>query len=288
MQCMTRGYGLRGAAMAVLLALSVALGACGNAPGANGAAQTATRVTLVGASTISPLLAEIAKVYEQQHPGLRIEVQAGGSARGVLDVRSGAADIGMVSRKLAPDEKDLESVLIGMDGIAMIVNRANPVASFTRDDIIGIYTGRIANWKQLGGADQRILVVSKAEGRSTLEIFSHYFGLPYRDISAQVIIGDNQQGIETVARSPAAIAYVSIGTAEYEAQHGSAIRLVPLDGHVPTTAAVAAGSYPISRELNLVYKPTLSAPLRAFVAFAHSDAVTDLVRRQYFVPVGPH
>lgn len=285
MKSMTSGFGWRGMASAGLLALLAIPGGCGggNAPAANGAA----RVTVVGASTISPLLAEIAKVYEQQHPGMRIEVQAGGSARGVLDVRSGAADIGMVSRRLAPDEKDLESVLIGMDGIAIIVNRANPVAGFTRDDIIGIYSGRIRNWKELGGADLPILVVSKAEGRSTLEIFSHYFGLPYRNISAQVIIGDNQQGIETVARSPAAIAYVSIGTAEYEAEHGSAIRLVPLDGHVPTTAAVASGNYPISRELNLVYQPTLSAPLRAFVAFAHSDAVTGLVRKQYFVPVGP-
>lgn len=276
--------------LALLGALALAaLAGCGRqegaATGATAAPQQQLRVMVVGASTIAPLIGEIAKAYEQAHPGARIEVQAGGSSRGVLDVRNGAAQLGMVSRELKADEQDLGRALIARDGIGMIVHKSNPIARLSKAQVVAIYTGQVRNWQQLGGADLPITVVSKAEGRSTLEIFSQYFCVPYKNIQASVVIGDNQQGIQTVAGSAATIGYVSIGSAEYEAQHGAAIRLVPLDDQDPTSAAVASGEYAISRELNLVYKPPLSAPLQAFVQFAQSNQAAELVRQQYFVPV---
>lgn len=250
-----------------------------------GSPKSVERIMVVGASTIAPLLSEMGKSYEKSHPDIRIEVQAGGSSRGVLDVRHGVAKLGMVSRELTPDEQDLQSVLIAKDGVGIILHKTNPVARLSKSQVVGIYTGKLTNWKQLGGEDLPITVVSKAEGRSTLDIFSHYFGVPYKEISAHVIIGDNQQGIQTVAGSPSAIGYVSIGSAEYEAQQGAAIRLVQMDDQVPTTAAVASGQYAISRELNLVFKPPLSDRLRDFVEFVQSEAVAELVTKQYFVPV---
>ena len=255
------------------------------APAETGSPKSVERVMVVGASTIAPLISEMGKAYEKGHPDIRIEVQAGGSSRGILDVRNGVAKLGMVSRELKPDERDLQSVLIARDGVGIILHKTNPVAHLSKSQVVGIYTGKLTNWKQLGGEDLPITVVSKAEGRSTLEIFSNYFGVPYKEISAHVIIGDNQQGIQTVAGSPAAIGYVSIGSAEYEAQQGAAIRLVQLEDQVPTTAAVASGQYAISRELNLVFKPPLSGRLRDFVEFTQSEAVAELVTKQYFVPL---
>lgn len=250
-------------------------------------AQTnkAIRISVVGASTIAPLISELAKAYEQEHPGVRIEVQAGGSARGIMDVRSGTAVLGMVSRDLKPDEQDLVHALIAKDGIGMIVNKSNPVAGLSKEQVIGIYTGQITNWKDVGGDDAPITVVSKAEGRSTLEIFSSFFGIPYKDIKAHVIIGDNQQGIQTVAGSPAAVGYVSIGSAEYEAGQGAAIRLIPMGNQVPSTASVASGQYAISRDLNLVYKTPLNEQVQDFVAYAQSKQAEDFVTRMYFIPV---
>lgn len=245
----------------------------------------ALRVSVVGASTIAPLISELAKAYEQDHPGIRIEVQAGGSARGIMDVRSGTAVLGMVSRDLKPEEQDLQHELIAKDGIGMIVNKNNPVAGLTKEQVVGIYTGQITNWKEVGGDDLPITVVSKAEGRSTLEIFSGFFGIPYKDIRAHVIIGDNQQGIQTVAGSSAAVGYVSIGSAEYEAGHGAAIRLIPMGDQIPSTAAVASGDYAISRDLNLVYKAPLNEQVQDFVAFARSKQAEDFVTRMYFIPV---
>ncbi|WP_243055079.1 phosphate ABC transporter substrate-binding protein [Pseudomonas sp. BP01] len=282
----TRTWAARHVGMPALLTLGALL--C--LSGCNGEAELnadtkSMRVSVVGASTIAPLISELAKAYEKQHPGVRIEVQAGGSARGIMDVRSGTAVLGMVSRDLKADEQDLEHALIAKDGIGMIVNKSNPVVGLSKAQVIAIYTGQISNWKEVGGNDAPITVVSKAEGRSTLEIFSSFFGIPYKDIRAHVIIGDNQQGIQTIAGSPDAVGYVSIGSAEYEAGQGAAIRLIPMDDQIPSTASVASGQYAISRDLNLVYKAPLNEQVRDFVAYAQSKQAEDFVTRMYFIPV---
>ena len=247
-------------------------------------AARAPKLSLSGSSTVAPLAAEIAKRYEASHPGSRVDVQTGGSSRGIADARSGTAQIGLVSRALKPEEADLQATTIAIDGIALIVNRANPVRSLSDDQIRAIYTGAITNWRQLGGADAPITVVAKAEGRYTLELFLEHFRLDNRRIKASVVIGDNQQGLLTVAADPHAIGYVSIGTASQEAKAGTAIRLLPLAGIAPSLENVRSGRYPLSRPLNLVIQPPAAPGAAPFLAFARSPEVHDLVEAQFFVP----
>ena len=128
-------------------------------------------------------------------------------------------------------------------------------------------------------------MVNKAEGRSTLELFLHYTGLKNSEIKAQMVIGDNQQGIKSVAANPGAIGYVSIGTAEYEENHGTAIKLISLHGVAATVANVKNGAFPLSRPLNLVTKGAPVGLAKRFVDFALSKAVDDLVEAQFFVPL---
>jgi phosphate transport system substrate-binding protein len=123
------------------------------------------KLVLTGSSTVAPLAAEIGKRFESLHNNVRVDVQTGGSSRGVSDARAGLADIGMASRALKDDEKDLLSFTIALDGISVILNKANPVDSLNKQQIIDIYTGKIVNWKGLGGNDAPITVVNKAEGR---------------------------------------------------------------------------------------------------------------------------
>jgi len=216
------------------------------------ASASQRKLVLTGSSTVAPLAAEIGKRFEQLNPGVQVDVQSGGSSRGVNDARLGLADIGMASRSLNNDEHDLRSYLIALDGICVILNRKNAVRSLTTEQIVDIYTGKIKNWKEVGGKDERITVVNKAEGRSTLELFLNYFKLTNSQIKAHVVIGDNQQGIKTVAGNPGAIGYVSIGTAEFEQSQGAAVKLLPMGGVEASTANVKNGTFPLSRALNLV------------------------------------
>lgn len=247
--------------------------------------EAGDHLVITGSSTVAPLVTVMAERFEVAHPGVKVDVQAGGSSRGIADVRQGLAELGMVSRALKAEEGDLAATTIARDGIAMIVHRDNPVAALTAEQIVAIYTGKLRNWQDVGGADAPITVVNKAEGRSTLELFLSHFKLQTPAIRADVVIGDNQQGIKTVAGNPQAIGYVSIGTAEFEARRGTPIRLLPLDGVEASTAHVAQGDFPLSRPLNLVHRGELNGVAREFVAFATSLEVHNLVTGQYFVPL---
>ncbi len=250
-------------------------------------AQADERIVLTGSSTVAPLMAEIGKRYEERNPGVRVDVQTGGSSRGVSDARAGLADIGMVSRALNSDETDLHAYEVARDGIGIIVHRNNKVASLSDSQIVAIYTGRSRDWNAVGGGAGQITVVNKAEGRSTLELFLQHFKLKASDIKASVVIGDNQQGIKTVAGNPGAIGYVSIGTAEYEQGAGTPIRLLGVGGIAASIENVRNGSYPLARPLNLITRAEPSGRVKDFIAFARSAAVHDLIEEQFFVPAGP-
>ena len=253
---------------------------------ANSAHAEDRKLVLTGSSTVAPLALEIGKRFEQHNPGVRVDVQTGGSSRGLADARSGLADIGMVSRALKPEENDLVAHPIAMDGVGIILHRDNPVRSLSDEQIKAIYTGQITRWKEAGGKDARITVVNKAEGRSTLELFLHHFKLKNSEIKAHVVIGDNQQGIKTVAGNPGAIGYVSIGAAESEAALGTPVKLLPMGGVTATVANMRDGRFPLSRPLNLVTKGEASGLAKRFIDFARSGAVHDLVEGQFFVPPG--
>ena len=244
------------------------------------------KLVVTGSSTVAPLVLEIAKRFETLHPDVRIDVQTGGSSRGIADAGSGLADIGMASRPLDPTEQaGLQAHAIAQDGVGLIVHATNPVTELTDEEVRRIFTGEASNWSEVGGADAEIVVVNKAAGRATLEVFRKYFGLEESEIQPDVVIGDNEQGVKTVAGSPHAVGYVSIGTAEYGALHDVPIRLLPCSGVAATTANVGAGRFPISRPLNLITQPGVSELAREFIDFCQSEAVHDLVTDLYFVPI---
>ncbi|NGZ10051.1 MAG: phosphate ABC transporter substrate-binding protein [Nitrospira sp. LK70] len=243
------------------------------------------KLVITGASTLAPLVAEIGKRFESHHPKVRVDVQTGGSSRGVADTRQGLADIGMVSRVMKDEEKDLYAFPVARDGVGIILHKENPVQALTDEQVVAVYTGKITDWKDVGGKHAPITVVNKAEGRSTLEVFLHYFKLKNRDVKAQVIIGDNEQGIKTVAGNRHAIGYVSIGTAEYDESQGVPIKLLSVGGVAASTETVRNDTFPISRPLHIITRTPPGGLIKAFIEYAQSKAVHDIIKQQYFVPL---
>ncbi len=244
----------------------------------------ADKLVLTGSSTVAPLAAELGKRFEQQHPGTRIDVQSGGSSRGVQDARSGVADVGLVSRALKANDADLQGFVLARDGIAVIVHARNPIQSLTDAQIVAIYTGQLRDWHDVGGRRAPITVINKAQGRSTLELFLAHFKLDAPQIRASVIIGDNEQGIKTLVGNPNAIGYVSVGSAEYAAAHGQPIKLLPLNGIAATTENITNGRFPLARPLLLVTRGEATGMARTFIDFARHPANHDLIREFSFVP----
>jgi phosphate transport system substrate-binding protein len=271
----------------ILAILSIGFTACLTLPACTqtSTSQSTNKLVLTGSSTVAPLAAEIARKYEETNPEVRIDVQTGGSSRGIADARSRTADIGMVSRTLTPEETDLTAHTIAQDGVSLILNAKNPVQSLTNQQVIDIYTDKINNWQEVGGNDAPITVVNKSAAHSTLGLFLDFFGLEAEQVFGDVIIGDNEQGIKTVAGNPNAIGYVSIGAAEYHQDAGTPIQLLPVDGIIASTDAVSKGIFPLSRPLNFVTLPEPSSLAQDFIQFAQSSQIHDTVEAQYFVPV---
>ena len=242
-------------------------------------------LTVTGSSTVAPLAAEIARRFEEQNPGVVIDVQSGGSSKGISDARRGLADVGMASRALKSSELgEVMSHTIAVDGVGLIVHSSNSVAELSDDQVRAIYRGEISNWNEVGGVDAEITVVTKASGRATLEVFLAHFGMTEEEIHADVVIGDNQQGIKTVQGNPHALGYVSIGAAEYEVGRGTPLRLLPAGGVTADSANVASGQFPISRPLNFITRGEVDDLAQRFLDFARSSEVHDLVTDLFFVP----
>ncbi len=248
------------------------------------------QLTLTGSSTIAPVAEEIAKRFEKLHPDVRINVQTGGSSRGIRDAKKGAADIGMTSRDLKPDESsDLNPTIIAWDGVAFVTHRDNPITEITQDQLRQIYLGKIKNWKTVGGADERIVVSNRAAGRSELDLVCKFLKIEPGDIQADIIDGETQQSLKSVINNRKAITYTSVGAAQDAALRGEPLKLLPLDGIEASSATVQSGKFPLARPLIMaVKKEGLSVDktnlVNAFLEFSTKPDVADVATGLGFVP----
>jgi phosphate transport system substrate-binding protein len=260
------------------LALSLLLGA------ASPAQVPKTRLLIVGSTTMGPLLEAIGARYQRLHPDVRIEVQLGGSGRGASDTRQGKADIGMVSRAIGETDNDLYGIPIARDGVAAVVHKSNPVNTLSHRQLADIYSGKVTNWRQLGGQDGPIRVLAgPAEGGSS-ELFAHYLQIPYKKLIVQQVLVANADRIDAVAADPLAIVYVSVGEAERKVQGGQTIKLLAIDGTSATSANVRSSNYPMSRPLTLVSRGVPTGLAKGFIEYCVTSQVTDLIINYDFIP----
>lgn len=239
---------------------------------------------LAGSSTMAPTMAELARRFRLRYPGMELVIEAGGSSRGAADTLAGRADIGMVARALHPDERALFVFTVARDGVALQVHRDNPLTQLTRAQAIGLLTGRIGNWKALGGPDAPVDVISRKEGHSSLEIVAHYFGLAPGDIKATAIAGDNGEALQLLADNRNALAFYSIGVCEDAMQRGIPVKAPRLDGLEASVRSVRAGKWPLARPLNLVTRAVPTGAAKAFIEFALSPQARDIIREHDFIP----
>lgn len=242
------------------------------------------KLLITGSSTMAPLVEELGRRFRAQHPGVLITVKAGGSARGVADVLAGKADIGMVSRELNRTEQALFAIPIARDGVTFVVHKDNPVQALTRAQTLAVFTGKVTDWRELGGRPAPIEVVTRMPGGGVMEIVPHYLGIAPEAIKAAHVIGENAEVVRFVAANRNAIAFFSVGAADHAAQLGLPLKPITLDGRVPGSGSVRDGTWPLSRPLNLLTRRVPAGAARAFIEFALSPAAREVVLEYDFVP----
>jgi len=248
-------------------------------------ALTDVKLQIAGSTTVLPIAEECARVFMEEHPGNRIFVSGGGSSHGVEAVAGETVDIGTASRDLKSTEMeahpDLVSHAVAKDGVAVTVHPSNPVTSLTMEQLQGIYTGTITNWKDVGGTDSEIMVVTREEGSGTRDCFEQAVMIPLKEeITDRAIIQDSNGKMRTtVAGSAQAIGFLSLG---YVSSDVSAVRL---DGIEPTIGSVQDGSYAISRTLWMITKGNPDSAEQTFLDFVFGDEGQSIVKDVHFIPV---
>jgi phosphate transport system substrate-binding protein len=249
--------------------------------GCQPAGQGTRNLVLTGSAVMAPMLQEIGRRFEAGHPGVRVDVQDGGSDRGVTDTRAGLADIGMVARPLRPEENRLHAFAIARDGLAVLVHRGNLVPALTPDQVAGIYTRAITNWKEVGGNDVPITPVNQVADSAAAQLFLTYFKIRTTPLPSDLVVGNGGEAIRAVAKRPGAIGYTGVGRAT--ADPDSPIRLLPLAGVPATLETIRAGKYPLSYPLNLVTREPPQGLTKEFLDFARSAEGREVIARFHHV-----
>jgi phosphate transport system substrate-binding protein len=241
-----------------------------------------TQVSVTGSTTVQPIAEVAADDFMAAHPSTRVLVSGVGSSAGIEAVSKGTCDIGTSSRELAPAEKSLGLVdtPIARDAIAVIVNPSNPVASLTTSQVADVFTGKITNWRQLGGPDLPIGLVNRDEASGTRDAFSKLVlkGADF-DPTAAVLPGTGQVR-SVVAQSVSAIGYISLGFVD------KSVKALVVDKITPSEQTVADGTYPLSRVLHFLTKGAPKGLVKQYIDYVLSAPVQDkVVRDAGFLPI---
>ena len=240
--------------------LAVSMAACGGKTGtadttaadtaaATTAAATAApetklsgTVTLAGSTSMQKLCEAMIESFEQVTPDITVTAEYTGSGAGLEALAGGKTDIGNASRGLKDGEKQSGAVenIVAIDGIAVITNKDNTVSDLTAQQLTDIYTGKITNWKDLGGADEAIVVLGREAGSGTRGAFEELLKIEDQCAYAQEL--DSTGGVlAKVAATPGSIGYVSLDVVD------DTVKALSLDGVAPTEENIVAGSYQLSR-----------------------------------------
>jgi phosphate transport system substrate-binding protein len=212
----------------------------------------------------------LAKAYEKK-TGVKIKIEGGGATRGIEDVAAGKADLGGTCRHvlLRDEEKGVKLVPVAWDALVVIAHPSNPVDNVTLEQLQDIFTGKITNWKQVGGANKKIVVATRkgkisGVGRMFRELAFHH---PNQDFAKSAKQYKSSGPVEKqVVKNPIAIAVTGISSAQKRK-----VKLLKVNGKAPDRENIIDGSYILYRPLYLVTQQKPSKPVKRFKAFALSE-----------------
>lgn len=253
------------------------------------AASAETKIVIDGSTTVGPISKAFADFYKENHSGVNITISESGSGNGVKSLMNNACDIANMSRFMKPAEfkscvdKGILPVahVVAFDGLAVVVNPKNPVKALTVSQIADIYTGKISNWKQLGGEDAKIVVVSRDTNSGTYETFNELV-LKKADITKDAeYVGSNGQARTRVNTTKNAIAYVGLGFVD------DTVKPLSVEGILPAAKSVSTGKYPIARPLYMFTNgyPKTGSDVYNFVTLHLSKEGREIVSDLGYIPV---
>ncbi len=238
-------------------------------------------IDIAGGTAHIPVMKEAARQIMEANPAVRITVAGGGSGVGVQKVGEGIVQIGNTGRALKPAEVEkygLVSFPFAIDGVAVAVNPANKVEGLTKAQIKDIFSGKIANWKEVGGADAPISLYVREDGSGTRETFEERALDKGASAAAANVVNSNGAMKTAIGQDPNAIGYVGIGHLD------KSIKGISVDGMAPSQENAASGQYTVTRLLYMNTKGEPQGITRGFVDYIFTPAGQEIVSKAGYIP----
>ncbi|HOL21610.1 MAG TPA: phosphate ABC transporter substrate-binding protein [bacterium] len=248
-------------------------------------ASAQQEIIMAGSTTVLPVAQKTAEVLMSKHPDVKISVRGGGSGVGITALIEKNCDIANSSRPIK--DKEIQTAagkgvnpkanVIGLDGIAVILHPSNPVSGLTAQQIIGIYTGKINNWSEVGGSNLKIVVVSRDSASGTFEAFNE-LALKGGKVRPDALMqASNQAVATTVAQTPGAIGYVGMGYISDK------VKVVAVDNAVPSKETVLSKKYKYARPLFMYTDGEPKGIVKEYLDFVISKEGQKLVEEVGFI-----
>ncbi|NJL12599.1 MAG: phosphate ABC transporter substrate-binding protein [Microscillaceae bacterium] len=250
-------------------------------------------IKIKGSDSVLPISQKEAEIYMQTSPKAAITVTGGGSGVGIASLIDGTTHIAMSSREIKVAEKlrlkDLNKTLreriVAYDALAIVVHPGNPVSKITREQIEKIYTGKVKNWKELGGADQEIVAYARETSSGTYEYFKEAL-LGNREYDASVLsMTSNGAIIQSARQTPGAIGYIGLAYINNTVKSLEVSFDQGKNYIAPTFENAKKKIYPVSRPLYYYYTDIYEGRAAPFLNFVFSEKGQNIIKEIGYVPV---
>lgn len=281
--------------LAILLSLTMAvsISACGTSntsasdkpsdtvsPGGTApATELSGKVSTNGSTSMEKVVGALAEAFMQQNGGVDVTYDPTGSGAGITAAAEGTTDIGLSSRALKDTETGLTGTVVALDGIAIIVNKANPVKDLSVEQIAKLATGEITNWKDVGGSDGPVVMIGREAGSGTRDGFESITDIKDKAKYAQELTATGAI-IAAVEANANAIGYASLSAVK------ETVKAITVEGVEATEATVQDGTYKVQRPFLMITKQgeTLRPEVQAFIDFALSKDNAEIIVNAGAVP----
>ncbi|MHB8895470.1 MAG: phosphate ABC transporter substrate-binding protein [Candidatus Geothermincolia bacterium] len=268
----------------ITLALALALTAAGCGKLKNTAFRG--RVKGSGSTTLLPVAQEAAAQFTDKYPAARIDIQGGGSSVGITQLEQGVVDLGNSSRDLNPGEGGgkLVDFKVAFDVITLVVNPSMPIDNLSDAQVRAIFTGKVTNWKAMGGPDKEIVVVVRDQASGTREMFDKKALGATSDkqvfcVPSAIESASNGVVREIVSTTKNAIGYISIGYVNKR------LKAISFNGVPPTKEDAASGRYTMARYLHMFTKGQPKGALKGYIDFVLSEKFQREIIATEYIPV---
>jgi len=270
-------------AIVLIGVLALAFSGCGSnesSSQSNGQqAQTeSAEITIAGSTSVQPISEALAEAFMAKNPNIKVNVQGGGSGAGIKAAQEGTANIGSSSRELKSEERGLTETVICKDGIAIVVNAQNAVTDLNLEQIKGIYSGKITNWKKVGGADQTINVVTREAGSGTRGAFEELVMGKDTVIIDKAIVQNSTGAARAAVTSDAnAIAYISMASLD------DTVKAVTVEGVKASAENILNDTYKVQRPFLYLTKEAPAGAVKTYIDFVMSNEGQSIIEKEGLV-----